>query len=66
MKRMWVDQPSIHQLLHHFHGINVLATPELDDPDFMRVYFLRGDIVSMRIPHRCLSDGWLKEKEQVK
>ena len=55
--RMWINQPSTSQPLHHLHGIKVLATPESNDFG-VRVYFLDGDTVSMNVSANVLSDGW--------
>lgn len=52
MTRMWVNQPSTQQPLHHMHGTNVLA-----DPD-NRVYLLSGPVISMQVPPNTLSKGW--------
>lgn len=57
-KRMWIDQPSTLQPLHALHGTNVLAIPELDDANMMRIYFLSGPVISSRVPRLCLSNGW--------
>lgn len=53
LKRMWINQPSTRQPLHHLHGVNVLA-------DDTRVYFLSGPIISMETPRQPspLSNGW--------
>lgn len=60
LTRMWINQPSKLQPLHHLHGINVLAHPDTDDVH--RVYFLSGDVVSQRVPKEALSRGWVKPK----
>lgn len=57
MKRMWIDQPSSLQPLHHLHGINVISMP-FDHNGFTYIYFLSGDVVSMRAHRLWLSAGW--------
>lgn len=59
MKRMWINQPSTLQKFHHLHGVNVLAS-KTNSLDFTTIYFLSGDVISMRIPYFWLSSGWLK------
>ena len=54
--RMWVNQPSTLQPLHHMHGTNVLATRDSDGG--ARVYFLSGPIVSQQMMWEWLSLGW--------
>lgn len=61
MKRMWIDQPSTHQPLHHLHGTNVLAVPEFGNT--VRVYFLSGDIVSRQVGALCVSEGWRPDRK---
>ena len=56
IKRMWINQPSTLQPLHHLHGTNVLAHHEYDNT--WKVYFLSGDVVSMQVQSICLSEGW--------
>lgn len=56
MKRMWINQPSTLQPLHHLHGTNVLAY--MESKDIYRIYFLTGDIISMRVQAIPLSLGW--------
>ncbi len=56
MERMWINQPSKLQPLHHLHGTRVLATPERKG--IMRVYFVDGDVISMECPINTLSAGW--------
>lgn len=56
--RMWVNQPSTIQPLHHLHGTNVLAIPEGDDGRTFRIYFLSGDTISMEASWLWLSRGW--------
>lgn len=55
--RMWVNQPSTSQTLHHLHGRNVLAI--CDYGDIFRIYFLDGPVESQQAPRRALSEGWL-------
>jgi hypothetical protein len=57
MERMWINQPSTLQPLHHLNATNVLATHEYDQT--WRVYFLSGDVISMQVRRNCLSAGWL-------
>lgn len=62
MERMFINQPSTSQPLHHLNGTNVLATYEYGKT--WRVYFLSGDafndVISMQVPQNCLSKGWSK------
>jgi hypothetical protein len=63
-RRVWVNQPSSLQPLHHLHGTLLLAVP--DGPDHLRGYFLSGSVVSLRVPRMAASDGWpahLTDKE---
>lgn len=55
-KRMWINQPSTLQSLHHLHAVRVLAAPDTDT--CARAYFVSGDIVSMQVPYLALSEGW--------
>lgn len=55
-QRMWINQPSTLQPLHHLHGTNVLAVHEYDDT--WSIFFLSGDAVSMQASLLWLSDGW--------
>lgn len=63
MKRMWINQPSTLQVLHHLDGVNVLAEDDTDT--CMRVYFLSGEVISQQVPKLYLSDGWCKRNVQV-
>lgn len=56
MQRMWVNQPSTLQPLHHLHGTNVLAMRE--DRCTCRIYFLSGKVISQQASPLCLSNGW--------
>jgi len=56
MKRMWINQPSTLQSLHHLHAVRVLAGPDTDT--CARAYFLSGDTISMQVPRNALSEGW--------
>ena len=59
--RMWVDQPSSHQIHHEYHGKNVLAVPPVlygRNGDFIRVYFVEGSVISMNMRACALSEGW--------
>jgi len=58
MKRMWINQPSTLQPLHHLHGVQVLASPDTDRT--ARAYFLSGDVIDMQVPRETLSGGWPK------
>jgi len=55
-KRMWINQPSTIQPLHHLNGTNVLAVSE--GAETMRIYFLAGDVISMQASPLWLSEGW--------
>lgn len=55
IRRMWVNQPSNLQLLHHLHGTNVLA---IEEGDGWRIYFLDGAVISQQAERSSLSDGW--------
>ena len=55
IRRMWINQPSTSQPLHHLHGLNVLV---VEERDCFRIYFLSGDVVSQQIRKSFLSDGW--------
>lgn len=61
IERMWINQPSTLQTLHHLHGTNVLACHEYDDT--WRVYFLNGNLISMQVSFLWLSEGWKKHSE---
>lgn len=61
MKRMWINQPSTHQPLHHLHGTNVLAEPEYGY--WAKIYFLSGDTISQQCHVNCLSEGWQPERD---
>jgi len=58
LERYFVNQPSIFQTLHHYHGKNVLFC--LDEPDtgWGVIYFTEGDVISMQANIFCLSKGW--------
>lgn len=58
MLRMWINQPSTLQPLHKLHGERVLA---INENGSWRVYFLRGNVVSMMVPDNTLSGGWNEE-----
>lgn len=60
VKRMWINQPSTLQPLHHLHGTNVLA--EIEYGDTLRIYFLSGDVVSQHANKLWLSEGWQPER----
>lgn len=61
--RMWVNQPSTLQPLHHLNGTNVLAVHEHGDT--WRIYFLSGDVSSQQAPRAALSRGWTTKKGEV-
>ena len=61
--RMWINQPSKRQPLHHLHGTNVLAVPAY--PKTMRIYFLSGPVVSQQALTLWLSPGWLKDRRHL-
>ena len=56
IKRMWINQPSTLQPLHHLHGTNVLAHHAYDHTYV--IYFLSGKTVSMHVLRMVLSEGW--------
>jgi len=58
LKRMWINQPSTSQPLHHLHGTNVLAYLEPKCKNTYRIYFLSGSIVSQQCQRNSLSEGW--------
>ncbi len=55
-RRMWINQPSTAQPLHHLHGTNVLAYQE--DETTYEIFFLSGDIISQQASYLSLSEGW--------
>ena len=57
LQRMWINQPSTLQILHEYHGTNVLVDTENEI-----AYFLTGDVISMEVPMETLSEGWIKSK----
>lgn len=59
--RMWINQPSTLQPYHAYHGRRVLA--HLVDGDYARAYFTDGPVVSMRVAHNALSEGWPAREE---
>lgn len=61
IKRMWINQPSTSQPLHHLHGTNVLAHFETSLTT-CRIYFLDGSVISQDAPWMSLSVGWRKSK----
>lgn len=56
IRRMWINQPSTLQALHHLHGVRVLAGADTDVCD--RIFFLSGETISMQAPRSALSEGW--------
>lgn len=58
IKRMWVNQPSTLQPYHKQHGEKVLAEFRRDNNKYIRVYFTRGRLVSMKMHKSALSEGW--------
>jgi hypothetical protein len=61
MQRMWINQPSQWDVLHKYHGTNVLMDTEKRNDGFIAIYFLEGETVSMVIPSLALSQGWRSE-----
>ena len=55
-KRMWINQPSIHQPLRYLNQTRVLAVPYTDTSS--TIYFLDGDVVSQVCLNYFLSPGW--------
>ncbi len=62
--RMWINQPSAAQPLHHLDGTNVLAEHEYDDTWI--VYFLSGNTISMQAKRSWLSPGWTVRRTKDK
>ncbi|MBD9544298.1 hypothetical protein IB276_33165 [Ensifer sp. ENS04] len=60
MQRMWINQPSTLQPLHHLHGTRVLGQHE--SATVTRIYFLSGDVISQQAPREALSEGWPARK----
>lgn len=56
MLRMWINQPSINQPFHMYHGQCVLA--ERSTAGIVRVWFTHGDLISMNVHKEALSHGW--------
>jgi len=54
--RMWINQPSTGQPLHHLHGTNVLAIADGDG--WVQLFFLSGQTISMRANRLWVSHGW--------
>jgi hypothetical protein len=54
--RMWVNQPSTHQMYHKLDGQNVLAVTYADGS--VRIWFLSGPVISQEIHASALSNGW--------
>lgn len=59
--RMWINQPSTLQRHHKYHAMNVLAQ-EIDE-DYYRIWFTKGDVISMEIEGLALSEGWNTQNE---
>lgn len=57
MNRMWINQPSTHHFLNNLHGEKVLG---IRKGNLCRIYFTRGDIISMLVPANILSAGWTR------
>lgn len=53
--RAWINQPSTLQPYHKWHGQKVLVVENEND---VRVYFLDGEVISMKIDRLALSPGW--------
>lgn len=58
VRRMWINQPSKYQPLHHLHGTNVLAC--VVTKDICCVYFLSGPVIWAIAPRLSLSEGWIQ------
>jgi hypothetical protein len=60
IQRYWVNCPSTLQDHHDLHGAKVLCDKTLTEygAETVRVYFTKGDIISMLIDRRFLSAGW--------
>ena len=66
MRRMWINQPSIHQKYHKYHAVNVLV--DIDNvainhsrEETVNCWFIRPDVCefeSMAFPKSALSNGW--------
>ena len=65
IKRMWVNQPSIHQGYNNLHGTNVLADWHGYLPDLITIWFLSGPVVCQQISRHALSNGWVKETGEL-
>ena len=59
IKRMWINQPSGLQPLRNYHGENVLANFDDTDGILVRVYPVKGPVISMNIPKNSLSPDWI-------
>jgi hypothetical protein len=62
MKRMWINQPSTLQPLHHLNGTNVLVDEKDVSPsgESVTIYFITGDVIKQYAPKLSLSKGWIK------
>ena len=54
--RGWINQPSMRQPWHRWHGVNVIALDEGNGST--TVYFLDGETTSMPVSTACVSEGW--------
>jgi hypothetical protein len=62
MRRVWINQPSTLQVLHHMDGTLALAGPYSETCDV--IYPLSGNTISMVVPKHALSEGWPKRTRQ--
>ena len=62
MKRMWINQPSKLQPMHHHHGENVLVCDGSYEHT-RQAYFLSGNVVSQEVRKEILSDGWVTKSQ---
>ncbi len=59
LERMWINQPSRLQPDHKWNGERVLAAVDYQpERPVVRVYFLRGAVVSQEMLRLSLSPGW--------
>ena len=57
--RAWINQPSTDQPLHALHGQRCIV--EDHGRDSVRIWFTEGDIHSMEVLRRCVSEIKLSE-----
>ena len=58
MERHWINAPSNQQVVHHWHGKNVLVDMSDRCGILVTVYFTQGDTISAMIPAMYLAKGW--------